>query len=119
MRRMLLAFAVLLFPLSSAATESNGAAADYVRRQVPRCWNVPAHAAGAGQSVTIRFRLDRHGAVEGAPQVIAGAKGEHGEVLAQSAIRAILRCSPYAELPNLAPYDAWREITITFAASRF
>ncbi|WP_442581159.1 cell envelope integrity protein TolA [Mesorhizobium sp. ASY16-5R] len=83
------------------------------RDQVTRCWNIPTEAVGAkGQGVSVKVELDPSGALRRDPAVVSG---ESNSRLAQSAIRAVKRCSPFT-LPA-KKYDAWAEITINFDPS--
>lgn len=87
---------------------------DALRGQIQRCWNVPAGALDAQNlRVSLKFRLDPSGAVEGNPQVIEGGGGSGVQrAAAQSARRAILQCAPY-ELPA-EKYDAWADVIVHF-----
>lgn len=90
---------------------------DALRGQIQKCWNVPAGAAGAEDlKVSIQFRLDQNGTVEGSPRIVDGG-GSSGvqRAAAESARRAILQCGPY----NLPPakYEAWAEVIVHFDPS--
>lgn len=119
-----------------ANAEPNKVVADYLRDRISRCWNRPGGTAGIG-AVIITFKLDRRGRIAGIP-VLAGHKADvrielddKGEVagppriiatqqdkrraaVVQSATSAIRKCSPFPGLTKLAPYESWREITLTF-----
>lgn len=90
---------------------------DGLRSQVQRCWNIPAGALDAENlKVSVQFRLNTNGVVEGMPQIIAG--GESSPVhraAAESARRAILQCGPY-NLPA-GKYNDWAEVIINFDPS--
>ncbi len=83
-----------------------------LREAVLRCWTPPQPQAGSSAAVKVRFRLTPSGELDGTPQVVEAADGASGQVLGQSAIRAVQRCAPYS-LPK-AKYEAWREIVINF-----
>ena len=87
---------------------------DALRGQIQRCWNVPAGAADAQDlKVSVQFRLDPSGALDGAPQIVAGGGGAGIErAAAESARRAVLACAPYT-LPS-DKYDAWAEVIVHF-----
>ena len=90
---------------------------DALRGQVQRCWNIPAGAADAGDlRVSVKFRLDRSGALEGSPEIIAGG-GTAGveRAAAEAARRAVSRCSPYT-LPA-EKYEAWADVIVNFDPS--
>lgn len=89
---------------------------DALRSQIQRCWNVPAGAANAEDlKVSIRFRLDRTGAVEGSPSITSGGGTGVRRVAAESARRAVLQCAPY-DLPG-DKYEAWAEVIVHFDPS--
>jgi hypothetical protein len=83
------------------------------RNQVAQCWNIPVEAVGAkAERVSVRVELDPSGAVRGEPQVLSDPSNSR---LAQSAIHAMKRCSPFS-LPA-EKFGAWKELTITFDPS--
>ncbi len=90
---------------------------DALRGQVQRCWNIPAGAADGGNlRVSVQFRLDRNGALDGSPQVIRGGGGAGVErAAAEAARRAVARCAPY-NLPA-DKYDAWSDVIVNFDPS--
>jgi hypothetical protein len=90
---------------------------DALRGQVQRCWNIPAGAVDAQDlRVSVKFRLDRTGALEGSPEVIRGGGGAGVErAAAESARRAVARCAPY-NLPS-EKYETWAEVIVNFDPS--
>jgi len=90
---------------------------DALRGQIQRCWNVPAGAMEAeGLKVSIQFRLDPSGAIEGRPEIISGGGSSGVErAAAESARRAVLQCAPY-NLPA-DKYDAWADVIVHFDPS--
>jgi colicin import membrane protein len=90
---------------------------DALRGQIERCWNVPAGVEDAGSlKVSIKFRLDRSGSIEGNPQIVSGGGGGGiGRAAAESARRAVLQCAPYT-LPA-DKYDAWADVIVHFDPS--
>ena len=87
---------------------------DALRGQIQRCWNVPAGAADAENlKVSVQFRLDPSGALDGAPQIVSGGGGAGIErAAAESARRAVLACAPYT-LPS-EKYEAWSDVIVHF-----
>ena len=87
---------------------------DALRGQIQRCWNVPAGAADAQElKVSVQFRLDPSGALDGAPRIVSGGDaGGIARTAAESARRAVIRCAPYT-LPS-DKYDAWSEVIVHF-----
>ncbi len=90
---------------------------DALRGQVQRCWNIPAGALdGAALKVSVKFKLDRAGALEGSPEIISGGGSSGVErAAAEAARRAVSRCSPY-NLPA-DKYDAWADVIVNFDPS--
>ncbi|WP_028033594.1 hypothetical protein [Chelativorans sp. J32] len=87
---------------------------DALKAQVQRCWNVPAGALDAENlRVSVKFKLDPSGAIEGRPEVIEGGGGSGvARAAAESARRAILQCAPY-NLPA-EKYSAWADVIMDF-----
>ena len=90
---------------------------DAVRRQIERCWNLPAGAKDAGDLVvSIRVEMNP----DGTPRTAAvdGSSRGQGNPLfqatADSARRAVLnpRCHPFKLPPD--KYDRWRTMTLIF-----
>ena len=91
---------------------------DALRGQIEGCWNVPAGALDAEDlKVSIKFKLNQSGIVEGSPQIIDGGGGSTvARAAAESARRAILQCGPY-NLPA-DKYETWAEVIVTFRPER-
>jgi colicin import membrane protein len=89
---------------------------DALRGQIQRCWNVPAGALEAENlKVSVQFRLDKSGALESNPEIVAGGGGTVERAAAESARRAILQCAPYS-LPA-EKYEAWADVIVHFDPS--
>ncbi len=92
---------------------------DAIRFQIQQCWSVPAGARDAENLVVrIRIFLKPDGSLARPPEIIDGARmnlpGENFfRVAAESARRAVQKCSPLKNLP-VTKYERWREITLTF-----
>lgn len=92
---------------------------DAIRFQIQQCWSIPAGARDAENLVVqIRIFLKPDGSLAGPPEIVDGARmnrpgQEFFRVAAESARRAVQRCSPLKNLP-VAKYERWREITLTF-----
>ncbi|MEH0070289.1 energy transducer TonB [Pannonibacter sp. Pt2-lr] len=90
---------------------------DALRGQIAKCWNPPVGAAGAADlAVRLQFNLSLAGEVEGSPRVINSSGNPSFRAASDSAVRAVMRCQPYA-LPA-EKYDAWREVIINFDPSQ-
>ncbi len=90
---------------------------DALRGQIQRCWNVPAGASDAQNlKVSVKFRLDPSGSLDGRPEIVAGGgAGGIERAAAESARRAVLQCAPY-NLPA-DKYDAWADVIVHFDPS--
>lgn len=89
---------------------------DAIRFQIEQCWSVPAGARDA-QDLIIRIHisLKPDGSLKAPPEVLDRDRLNDGffRAAAESATRAIQRCTPLKNLPT-AKYDRWQEITLTF-----
>lgn len=90
---------------------------DALRGQVQRCWSIPAGAVDAQNlRVSVKFRLDPSGALEGSPEIISGGGSAGVErAAAEAARRAVSRCAPYT-LPA-DKYEAWADVIVNFDPS--
>jgi hypothetical protein len=90
---------------------------DAVRRQIERCWNLPAGAKDAGDLVvSIKVEMNPDGTPRTAT-VDGSSRGQGNPVFqatADSARRAVLnpRCHPFKLPPD--KYDRWRTMTLIF-----
>lgn len=90
---------------------------DSIRSQMAQCWDVPAGAKDAHNLViTLRMQLNQDGSVI-TVELYQDQARYHSEpffrAAADSAMRAVKRCSP---LKNLPPdkYNGWSDMTMTF-----
>jgi hypothetical protein len=92
---------------------------DAIRVQIERCWSVPAGAKDAENLIVrIRIFLNPDGSLRGQPEIVDRARMEQpGEeyfrTAAESARRAVLKCTPLQQLP-VTKYERWRDIELTF-----
>jgi len=87
---------------------------DALRSQVQRCWNLPVGWTNPAEvTVTIRFKLNQDGTVNGVPSIEQYPASQYGTVAAEGAVRAVLQCGPY-QLP-LEKYDQWSEVQMRFS----
>ncbi len=92
--------------------------ADALRARIEECWNVPAGVRDAEHlRVRIRFQLGPGGALAGGPVVLNRMDHPAFPAAAQSAVRAVIACAPYAFLPP-ERYDLWKDVILTFDPSR-
>jgi colicin import membrane protein len=78
------------------------------------CWDVPAGLADARELfVMIRFQLRRDGTLGAEPTVTNNVPHPAFQVAAESALRAVRKCTPYTFLP-VAKYDVWKDLEIKF-----
>ena len=89
-----------------------------IKAQVAPCWNPPIGGADVKKmTVIIRADYGRDGRVIGTPSVISqtgvtGGNGDYSRAFAETARRAVLRCSPLTLPAGL--YDLWKSVEINF-----
>ena len=88
---------------------------DLVKRQIQECWSLPAGAKEAENLVVdIRVALDPDGTVRQV-RIVDAARMEQDSFFraaAESARRAVLKCSPLKLPPET--YQQWKTMTLTF-----
>ena len=86
-----------------------------LQQQIKRCWVLPADAATWTRPVTLIFKLNRDGSLDGLPLVEREEEFVgRGAVFAMSATRAVKACQPY-RLP-VKDYEIWKDVKLTFSA---
>lgn len=109
-------------PQPNSATASNFNAGepmtiseiDAIRQQIARCWNFDPGVKDPGSLIVkLRIYLNQDGSLNQRPVVLATRNDSYGQKAADSAVRAVLQCSPLKNLPP-AKFERWREIEITF-----
>ncbi len=92
--------------------------AQAIRAQVAPCWNPPIGGADVKKmTVVLRADFDRDGSVIGRPTVVGqtgatAGNSAYARAFADTAVRAVLRCSPLKLPPKL--YDLWKSVEINF-----
>lgn len=92
--------------------------AQAIRAQVAPCWNPPIGGSDVKRmTVVIRADYARDGRVLGNPTVagqtgVTAGNADYSRAFAETARRAVLRCSPL-KLPA-AQYDLWKSVEINF-----
>ena len=93
-----------------------------IRAQVAPCWNPPIGGEDVrNMTVVLRIELNKNGAVVGMPEVldqtgITPGNQAYARAFADSARRAVIRCSPL-QLPA-EYYDAWKLFELNFDPSK-
>jgi TonB family protein len=87
---------------------------DALRNQIQACWNPPAALDAADMKVSVRFKLDPSGMVEGRPSVTQSSGNTAAD---ESARRAILICGQQGYKLPAEKYDAWRDVVVNFDPS--
>ena len=89
-----------------------------IKAQVAPCWNPPIGGADVKKmTVVIRAEYGRDGRVIGTPSVVSqtgatAGNSDYARAFAETARRAMLRCSPLTLPANL--YDQWKSVEINF-----
>jgi len=90
---------------------------DMLRARISECWTPPPGGLGADAIVVkIRFKLNPDGTLEGYPNVANSGSSPFFQAAADSAVRAVFQCQPYA-LP-VAKYALWRDMILNFDPSQ-
>jgi outer membrane biosynthesis protein TonB len=90
-----------------------------IQRQIESCWDVPAGARDAADlAVKVSFSLNRDGSLAHHPVVESDPRAEAAggpfyRAAAESARRAVLKCTPLTGLPPDS-YEYWRDVTLNF-----
>lgn len=101
---------------TGAASRITGREIDAIRAWAERCWEVPIAAReGAVAAVRLRVSFNPDGTVTGRPEVQNPRGDSTFQILANSAVRAVMRCSAEGgvRLPR-ERYDTWREVVLNF-----
>ncbi len=86
---------------------------DFFIRQIGNCFAIPAGARDAEDfRPVVAFSLRKDGSVKGVPRVVNKVNSPFFRIAAESSVRAILECQPYAMPKN--KYNDWKKNKITF-----
>ena len=90
---------------------------DLIKSQIAKCWTVPAGARDAASiKVLVKVIIEKDGTVQ-ATELLDKVKYSSGDnfyrAAADSAIRAVKKCSPLKNLPQ-DKYDSWKELELNF-----
>ncbi|OFW71518.1 MAG: hypothetical protein A2W02_04470 [Alphaproteobacteria bacterium RBG_16_64_48] len=89
---------------------------DALRSRIAQCWSPPPGGLGAGQIVVkLRLKLNEDGTLVGYPTVANSGSSPFFQAAADSAVRAVYQCQPYA-LPS-DKYALWRDMILNFDPS--
>ena len=110
-------------PSRKVRGQSNGTEAtmsvneiDALRARIAQCWSVPPGGLGAEQIVVkLRLQLKEDGTLLGYPTVANSGTSPFFQAAADSAVRAVYQCQPYA-LPS-EKYALWRDMILNFDPS--
>lgn len=77
---------------------------------------IPGMAGTEGVLIRVTMKLDQSGAIIGRPEVTASGGSESARrTLEGSAMRAVMRSSPFKNLPA-EKYDSWSDLIVNFTA---
>jgi TolA protein len=89
---------------------------DALRARIAQCWSPPPGGLGAEQIVVkLRLRLNEDGTLVGYPTVANRGSSPFFQAAADSAVRAVYQCQPYA-LPS-DKFALWRDMILNFDPS--
>jgi hypothetical protein len=115
-RRTLPALAtVLALTAPAKAEDASLALATVLHRKIAACWAVPSDIPAHVETVRVKFSLTQAGELDGSPAIDGPVGGDPAtKTFAASAVRAVVRCAPFTGLSELAPYAAWKTVSVTF-----
>ena len=87
-----------------------------IRDQLAQCWSPPAGVADGGAlKPVVRVSLMPDGTVTGSPTIVNDQSSPAFRAMADSALRAVRKCSPFKIPAQFAPfYNDWKDWTVTF-----
>ena len=116
--RTALAAIAALASLAAPARADDAASlalATALHQKIQQCWNVPADLPAHVEAVRVAFTLTEAGELDGSPTVEGPVADDAAtKTFAASAVRAVVRCAPFTGLAELAPYDTWKSVSVTF-----
>lgn len=87
---------------------------DALRARISQCWNPPVGGLGAEAiRVRLRLQLGQDGTLTTTPQVVNRMASPFFQAAADAAVRAVMLCQPYKELPA-RKYALWRDMILNF-----
>lgn len=90
-----------------------------VKRRVKECWNINSGADGVNKIVVeIEVRLSPDGRITSQPRVVSRGTGPLYDDMANSAMRALVQCQPYDQLPKHLYKGGWDHMIINFDPAR-
>jgi outer membrane biosynthesis protein TonB len=103
---------------NTGGTKLSQSEMDALRGQIQNNWSYIAGIEGAdGVVIRVQMKLDQSGAIVGDPEVSSsGGSDTARRTLESSARRAVLRSSPFKNLPA-DKYDAWGDVVVNFTPS--
>jgi len=89
-----------------------------LKEQLAQCWSPPAGLAGAENvKPVVKMQLSQSGELQGQPVLVNSSSDPAFRPVAESAMRAIRRCSPFRIPQQFAPFfNDWKDWSITFDA---
>ena len=87
-----------------------------IKDQLAQCWSPPAAVSdGASLKPIVRVSLLPDGTVTGSPSIANEQSSPAFRAMADSALRAVRKCSPFKIPAQFAPfYNDWKDWTVTF-----
>ena len=86
-----------------------------MKQAVSRCWNINAGLEGIDKLIVkVEIKLGQDGRLIGEPRVTNSAAGPQFQDAANSAVRALIQCQPYTNLPPDLYTGGWDFMALTF-----
>jgi colicin import membrane protein len=101
-----------------AAASKAAFLAGLMKNSVERCWNVIAGLKEAeAMSIRINVRFNRDGTFVEPPRLLSSGGSPMFGMVADGAMRALVRCAPYALPPE--DYEYWANMNLNFDPKKF
>ena len=96
-----------------------GMLAGIMRKAVSRCWNINAGLDGVDKVIVkVEVKLTPDGRISGQPRVVNPQNSPLFQDAANNAVRALIQCEPYSELPPDKYEGGWEYMILTFDPSK-
>jgi len=97
-----------------AAAQLSQSEIDALKARISQCWNPPAGVESSTKIyVVLRVLFKSDGSLAHDPVLVEGSAASLGPALAESAMRALLRCQPFTML-RPEHYEQWKDIELKF-----
>lgn len=91
------------------------ALSEWLKESYDHCWSIPPTPPGENYMIDVRVSFKADGSLAARPVLINPPADPHLQALAESAIRAVLKCDPLHVPEQYLPYfDQWHTKIVHF-----